>query len=372
ALSGLAQARAMLAWVQILGIVVIFYALQLMLRDATGNLELFAAMPPAWLADLPSGWLATLVARASWDPSRELLGPLLFALLITLSLGVLTLWALARHYAARGGARASSRRALEARPPHRGTLLGRLDRILRRSRLEGAGRWLALRILEREPDTKMRVWIGLGLPAAILALCLLDPAQAGNPLRERGARLVLPLALLPTLAAAVPSALFALSMSSEHRAAWLLARAPGARDALARGAVIAALDTIFLPLLLLGWAIFSFAWGSIADAALHILLAWLVLVTTAHGCGRAVLGRVPFSERPVRAAMSGKVALLAGVSTALAMGVGALYYALAGRPLAILGLGAALGALAWATKRWGWHQGRATERTSLPSESHHG
>ncbi len=49
--SDLDGAKTAMAWTQIVLILVLFYAGQLMLRDATGGLEMFAAQPPAWI-----GW----------------------------------------------------------------------------------------------------------------------------------------------------------------------------------------------------------------------------------------------------------------------------------------------------------------------------
>ena len=56
--------KDLLAWTQILLLLVLAYGAQLVFRDDTKALFVWAAFPPAWVQYLPSAWLAHFVAEA--------------------------------------------------------------------------------------------------------------------------------------------------------------------------------------------------------------------------------------------------------------------------------------------------------------------
>src|SRR5262249_55452511 len=72
--SGLEISKNLLAWTQIILILVVGYGGQFMLRDESFTVQVWAAFPPDGIAWLPSAWLARYVERAAVGPDVSTLG----------------------------------------------------------------------------------------------------------------------------------------------------------------------------------------------------------------------------------------------------------------------------------------------------------
>ena len=87
----LAFLRFALSWLQIAAVLVAFYGGQLVLRDGTARLQVWAAFPPDWLAYVPTAPLARFVESAATNPSAAL--PALAGYLLAgIAAGVAALW----------------------------------------------------------------------------------------------------------------------------------------------------------------------------------------------------------------------------------------------------------------------------------------
>lgn len=319
--------RAGLAWVQIILIMVIFYGGQLMLRNADGSFELFAAKPPEWTRWLPSGLLASWVAGAASAPAKRHALSALASVGVASAIAAAAFWRLGIAYRDLHGGIARGA-GVEAEPARAGTLAGRLASALTASRAEAAGFALAARMLRRDTDLRMRILPSLGPAAAAIALAI-GTRQAENPFHASGTLIVLPLAVIPLLAGAAPSALFALRTSRSHEAAWLLRAAPLAnRGLFAKGARKAVLAYVFAPFTVIVAAVLAVVWRRPLDAALFAAAAWATLVAAASLSSRASLGDLPLSSPAARGAMSGSIALVSSVVTGVASAAaGALFLA---------------------------------------------
>lgn len=348
--------RAGLAWVQIILIMVLFYGGQLMLRNADGSFELFAARPPEWTRWLPSGLLASWVAGASSAPATR------HAISAAASVGVagaIAAAAFLRLGAAYRDMHGNVARGavIEVAPPRAGTLASRLASMLTRSRAEAAGFALTAIMLRRDADLRMRILPSLGPVAAAVVLAI-GTKQAGNPFLARGTTIVLPLALIPLLAGAVPSALFALRTSRSHEAAWLLRAAPLADPgSLSAGARKAVLACVFAPFTLMIGVVLAIVWRRPLDAALFTAAAWATLSLAARLSARASLGDLPLSSPAARGAMSGSIALVSSVVSGVAGVVAGALFLASGNVTRMLAATGALVLVALVASRLGGRRG---------------
>lgn len=348
------SARAILAWTQIVLILVVFYGAQLMLRQATGGVELFAARPPAWLTALPLHALGRWVAEVAAAPRPEHLGQAAAALGLVLALVGAAVLRLSRAYAgAHAGARAW-RRVHAPRPPAPGTLQGTLLQWICPDRQQGAAFWLVRAHLRRDPELAMRTWPTLATALAALLLGALtdqlaDPLAGGDPTKA-----VLPLAVAALLASAVPVAVQNLAFSRDPQASSLLATAP-LRDpaAFLAGVRKALLASVFAPAVLALAVTLAVLWRDPLHALVHAALTWVLIDGAARVSVPAVLRGLPFAQPMVRGATLGGIALVSAAVFAAASTAGAAYLfaARAGSP-GLLGAGLLLGFALALTERW--------------------
>ncbi len=340
------QARGLLSWVQVGSIMVLFYGGQLMLRNADGGVEYFAARPPAWLDLLPTAPFARAVAAlsaAGAPPSWPWLG---LAIALCLGLVALATWRLAAAWG-----------QVHAGPAHVDAAVVTGGQVaqwswLTGSRPEAASFWLTRTMLRRDQELKLRVWPALAMPLAALVLGA-STGQLESPLVSDGSHVALSLAVPVLLAAAVPSLVQNLLFSRDPQASWLLALAPvEGRADLARGARKALLLSVLAPATLLVLAIEAWLWRAPLDALLVALSTWLMIELSARLAQVMVLTRLPFSIALTRGATLGSIALVSTLASAGATGVAALQFALAGSATGQWAVAGALALASWPAGRW--------------------
>ena len=404
--------RALLAWVQIALIMVIFYGAQAMLRNGDGKIELWCAKPPEWVHMLPSALLADWVAGAATAPAAKhalaagvsvviaavllraavrQLGTAYQAMRVEPAVGVAagvasTVSAVAQEQTTSEpfgepsdeppASPAAERPAEEAdRPvaPARSTSAGPPDRadretpapqaagaegfrsalsqLLCSSRSEATAFSFAALMLRRDADLRLRALPSLGPAIAIVVLAIVT-AQAGDPFQVRDTSIVLPLALPPVMAGAVPAVFYAMRFSRDFAASWFLRSAPIVQRAqFAAGVRKAVLLHVFGPLLLFCFALLFYVWRQPLHAALIVLVCGAMIDLASRFSSDVVLPAIPLSMPPTRGAMSGGIAMVSAVVTGAcsAVSVG-LYYA-AGDPVRMLAVSSLLSVLLLAVPR---------------------
>jgi hypothetical protein len=307
--------REVLAWTQVVLILVAFYGAQAMLRDSANRLEMAAYHVPEWLVYLPPGWLARFVESAGAGP----LGARWWILAVSI-VGVLVVWAavvwrLSRAYSRmQPGSPAWGRTSLRplARP---GYLGGTALRWLTRPGLERAAFWLCSTMLRRDYGLRMRLWPMMGTVLAIFALGWFL-GQLGNPAAQPGKASTLSLVCLYLLAMPVPAIIHNLQFSREHAAGWALASAPLADPAaLAEGLRKAITYRILLPVLVLLMIVFAATWRDPVQVLLHGLVGWLVIQAAGYASLLGAMKRLPFSAPMALGESFGPIAPLVGAVT---------------------------------------------------------
>ncbi len=334
--------RALLAWVQIAAIMVIFYGGQLMLRNADGQVEYFAAYPPGWIAYLPWAPLAAWAGGAAvgWPLGAVVLS----SLLVT--------WA-ARTQLDRAWNKLLSGQARRAAAfsPVGGTAGPRTTFWLKNP-AEAIGYWLVRIYLKRDPELAMRAWPSLGMAGAALALGALTETL-GSPFLPPTPNLALTAMVGVLLAAAIPIIYQNLLYSRDFSAQWLLRSAPLAQpEAVLRGAQKAVSVTFILPSLVAGILALGWVWRE-PGAVLVQVGFWAVGAEAAgYLSQRYLMTDFPLSRPMARGGALGPASLISLTAGGGAAGLGAFQYLLAGEPWHQVGLlllsGAAL--LAWAKK----------------------
>ncbi len=199
-LEGLKQ---VLAWSQIVLILVLVYGGQLMFRDETYQVLLWGAFPPAWVDYLPSTWLAWFVEQAAVAPGWTTLYVAVGLLALGVVTVVLTVWRLTWLYRTMQPATyAVSRRPMPAAAV--GGLRYGLTGLLNFSAEERVGFWLALRFLRRDPDLFMRCLLPFSTVIAVVCLGV-GARQFADPFVVRDAALIgLPVLAVYLVGLAVP------------------------------------------------------------------------------------------------------------------------------------------------------------------------
>ncbi len=316
--------RTGLAWVQILLVMALFYGGQLMLRNADGALELFAAFPPWWVGRLPTAWLAAWVAEAASGATLATAEGGAIACAVTCALGGAAVLRLRATYARHGGV---ARRVAQG---GRSARFGRWALVGSRSRRLGFA--LGTMMLRRDSDLRFRALPSVApLIAATAVLALTD--QHGDPFVTASPSVVLPLALPALIAGAVPGVLFALRFSRHADASWILRAAPiPDRAAFRAGLADAVLALVFSPLVIAIVAVLAWLWRAPLHAlAIGAVLA-LVVLAAARVCVRTALPDVPLAQPASRGEMSGSIAMTSALVGAVASLVGAALFALASVP----------------------------------------
>ena len=329
--------RTGFAWVQIVGIMVVFYGGQLMLRNGTGSLEWFAAHPPAWFSLMPTTPLGGAIASASRG------GPGLGLVAAALGVGVLTVGVataqLGRAWADLGRLGSDTARTVGGRLA--GTLGSGWIGALTGSRGQAAGLWLFRTALLRDSELRSRSLPALGTGAAAAALGVLTDQFADPFVAGASADVVLPLAAIVLLAAASPSLLYNTLFSRDHAAAWRLRAAPSPAE-LAEGVRKGVALLVLLPATLAVGIAAQVAWRAPLHAAGFALGTWLVVSLCSKVAAANVFTDVPLSRPAARGGALGPIAVLtAGIGAVASTIVGLLWLA-RGTPAL---LGAAVGAL---------------------------
>ncbi len=322
------------AWVQILAILVLFYGGQLMLRNATGSVEYFAARPPEWWGLLPTTWLADGVTLA--HPARLGMVVVVAGLAVAVSLGRLSAaWDRVSRV------RPVHAAAIYRAPPVPGQLAGGLARLLTRSRREATIFQLASLAMARDGSLTTRNLSTLALPVAAALLGVLT-AQYADPLLAAGPESVLPIGTAALLAVAVPTVMQHLTTSSDPTASWRLALAWDGRAA--AGARKAVLARFFAPLWLAHAALLAAVWREPVGVLVHTVVGWLLLEVVARASARTLFAR-PILRRPPRlgGTFGGAPLVLAGAS-ALSSLLAGLWFMAATTPLALAAFALALAA----------------------------
>jgi hypothetical protein len=317
------SAKELLAWTQIILIMVVFYGGQAVFRDPHDQLEMVAYNLPDWVAYLPVAWLAHFVAT---DQSQSLKWSMLAGgIVVNIALWSLTLWRLSRAYSRMQPSSTAWRRAV-IKSSQGGALGGMLTSLLTRSREERAAFWLCSTQIRRDNDLRMRSLPSLGVVLALLALGLFT-GKLGDPFINRDPAYVIPIACIYLLAFPVPTIIHNLNFSRDHQASWLLWTAP-VRDkaAFVEGMRKAVSYKILLPLVSGMMVVFAFAWGDLLRALIHSLIGWIIVIAAGHAAEIGIIRRFPFSSPGARGAVMGGVAMFAAITNAAAMLLAVVHY----------------------------------------------
>lgn len=315
--SRLERWKDVLAWTQVLLLLIAGYGAQLMFRRGDHALELWAAFPPAWVRFVPSAWAASFVELAAVTPSVMLLpygvGLVAGGLLVCAA----TVNRLGRQYAIHnaGTSAATGRRYVM---PRVGTLASGAALWVCRNRSERAGFWLARTLLARDAGLRMRCLYAYNTVAAVVLLGIAT-GQFADPMQSQDLDVVLlPILAVYLTALSVPVALYNLTFVRDSAASWCLRAAPtDPPEGIARGVCKAIQLYVNAPLCLLWGVAAGWCWGAPVSAALHAGLAWMVCWPTALAALWLANPAAPFSREPSRGGSIGPIVLpMAGFSAA--------------------------------------------------------
>jgi hypothetical protein len=331
--------KEVLAWTQIVLIMVVFYGGQLMLKDGTHAIQIWGAFPPEWVRYLPPTWLAHFAEEAATAPGLRTAWAALLLAGVALAAVALTVARLAWLYRdMQPVLRSGERRPM---PAERVGGLGGWAGWLTSASEERVGYWMCRTFLLRDTGLAMRCLLAFNLAIAAAGLGLLTE-QFGNPCREHEpARILAPVLTVYLIVLAVPAVVYNLSFCRDSGGAWLLAGAPLAGPGgVARGACKAVMVWLVTPLCLLFALAALLAWGDVAAALLHAALAWALAWPAALAGLWLVAQAPPFALPPARGSALGLPPLpMAGLS-AVAFSMAAVHAALAWSPAFWLGAGA--------------------------------
>jgi hypothetical protein len=343
----LAELKEVLAWTQIVLVALVFYGGQMLLRDDTGALLVWATFPPAWVEWLPSTWLAHFVEDAAVTPSHD---TLLWAIFLT---GLILIAVAAVVGRVSGLYRTMQPHTVTAHgkpmPRERiGSLKSGLSSWVARSAEERIGYWLARTLLARDLGLRMRCLWPFSLVVVVTVLGLAS-GQFANPVVDRDSyRITLSVLAFYLVALAVPPLIHNLTFSRESEAFWLLASSPLARPPqLARGVCKAVMLLFVTPICLLLGIIAAWAWHDPLSALLHAGLAWLLSWLLALSSLWLVVHDYPFACATVRGSSAAPITLSMAMLGAVVMMLGGLHLLFAGSPWFWVGAGAACVCFCW-------------------------
>jgi hypothetical protein len=323
-----AASRELLAWTQVVLIMVVVYGGQLVFRDAKDTLEMLAYNLPHWVAFLPPAWLASFVRGIS-TPSL----PTPWWIILSFLAAAIAAWALcvhqlSRRYAHMGLGLQAWRRIDLPAPRTPGRLTSRLlDTLIPRPAARVAY-WLCATMLSRDPELRMRTWPALGLAVAALIMAALT-SQLHNPLLTPGKASLLSLLSIYLLAVPIPTILHALQFSKDHQAGWLLRTSPvDDRAAWLEGMRLAVTWRIILPMLALWALVLAYVWRDPLAVALHLALAYLVACLVGHAAKCVMVANLPLTRQLSRGETLGSASLKANLIGAIALFLLSLHIAL--------------------------------------------
>jgi hypothetical protein len=333
--------RPLMAWIQIVAIVALFYGGQLVLRNGDGQLELFAANPPEWFVQFPTSRLArSVVGFVQAESVRVSATAIGISVGVAASLVGAAVFRLSATYRALGMSRATRSAAI-------GTTmdapLGRVAGLFTRSRIEAASFLFTARMFLRDPDLRLRLFPALSLPVAALVLGVATD-QCGDPFVVKHSAVILPLTLPAVTAGAMPQVLYALRFTRHADASWLFDTLPASRNAVRRGTEAAVTALVVMPFATVVFAVLAYVWNSPLHALAHAVFMTILCATTLRFTAASALD-MPFSRSPSRGTMSGMIVVLSSVvtgATSLATGI---LYAASGHELRQLSVLAGLSVL---------------------------
>jgi len=343
---GLGQLKDLLAWSQILGILVLGYGAQFVFRDDTHRLFVWAAFPPPWRANLPTEWLARFVESASVEPGSAQLLQGLGLLALGLAAGASVVFRLRALYTGPAIPTSHSERVLP--PAQVGQLPTRLGPLLRNP-AERAGYWLALKMLARDGQLKVRVLLPLNTPIAVLILGVAT-AQFEPP--ALGGSSVLPLVAVYGVVLSLAPVLYQLRVTDDPEASWVLRLAPLSRPTdLSLGAAKAVWFRVVAPISMGLAAVLFWQWSDPLSAVLHGLFAWALAWPFALAMLHLLPPGLVFSQTEARGGSIGPLAVPMAVLSSFAGLLAMAHAASGGHPGFLLG-GIALSIPAsWALRR---------------------
>ncbi|MEW4455570.1 hypothetical protein AB1L30_23070 [Bremerella sp. JC817] len=317
--------KTVLAWTQIILILVAGYGAQMMFRDKKSQLEVWGAFPPAWIEYLPTTWLARFVEQASVTPSVSTLTIGGLMLLFTAVCLAVTVRCVAYLY--------KSMQPLTVQIRHRPMKPGTLGGLafgaghpLARGPEQRVGFWLCGKLLWRDGNLRMRSLLPFSMPLAAVALAIAT-GQFANPMTNHDpAQVTLPILAVYLIALSVPHLIYNLTFNDDHDAAWLLRCAPLRQPiGLGLGVAKAVMFWIITPTCVAFAGVALWQWGDPVAALLHASLAWLLSWVMALAALWLAVPDLPFSRAPDRGGSTGPVLVTAALS-GLAMQWGALHY----------------------------------------------
>jgi hypothetical protein len=287
-------AREVLAWTQIILIMVAVYGGQAVFRDSQARVAMAAYDLPGWVMFLPPAWVACCVdsfGPGSGSPKWWILA---LGVLVVVGVWAAAIWRLSLEYARMQPGSSGWRRVTLPKLPQPGSLLGPWARFFLGSREEAAAYWLCSTMLWRDQDLRMRSWPALGVVMALLLLGLFS-GQLGDPLADPGRGCVLSIACLYLLAFPLPTIAYNLNFSRDHSAAWILRSAPVADGAgFAEGIRKAVSYRLLLPMLLVLSVVFGIVWRDLGHALVHLVVGWLIIVGSGHATQIGIVRSLPF------------------------------------------------------------------------------
>jgi hypothetical protein len=328
----LGQLKDILAWSQILGILVLGYGAQFVFRDDSHAFFVWAAFPPAWREQVPTEWLARFVEEASVAPDAGTATTAFALVVLGLLAAVAAIVRLRMLYADNAPVQLAAARVL---PPDRiGHANPGLGPLLS-GPAERAGFWMALRQLGRDGTLKVRVLLPLNTPLALLVLGIVT--DQFEPPALNGAS-VLPLVAVYGVVVALAPVVYQLRITDSPEASWIFRLAPLPRPAeLTLGAAKAVQLVVVLPISVGLGLVLAWQWGQPLSAALHALFAW-VLAWPFALLGLLLLpAGLPFSQTEARGGSIGPLAVPMAMLTSLAGLVGVAHAASGGHPAFLIG-----------------------------------
>ncbi|MFM9962239.1 MAG: hypothetical protein ACKV2Q_13580 [Planctomycetaceae bacterium] len=327
---GLDGWQEILAWTQVVLLMVIGYGGQLMFRRKDYAVELFSAFPARWVDFTPSGWLARWVESAAVAPTG-----ITFGIGATLIFGTalagagLVQW-LARLYEGVHPLGLEAR-AVTVRMSRVGQLTSGLPRLIARNSGERVGFWMTRSLLGRDAGLRMRCLYSLNMVVAVVILGL-GTRQFADPRQASDLSLVmLPLLSVYLTSLSVPTIVFNMAYVRDHDASWRFATAPlDPPVSVGIGLVKAVQWYLVTPVSVLLAGVYWWAWGDVGSALLHAVAAWSLSWPLALASLWLALPAFPFSRPPARGGSLGPVAIPLAAFSAVLMFVAAAHYAWCG------------------------------------------
>ncbi len=291
--------KNVLAWTQILLILVVGYGGQFMLRDANHTVQMWAANPPKWATWIPTYRLASLIDRFADNPISndwlELSG------LFALSAFALALMATRLNHLYGNMDFSPSPHSRSIKMSNVGRLTNRGFDWLFSSSSARLGFWLGKVQLKRDMNLLLRCLLPLQYPIAVVVLGALTGQFANPCVGFDPSRTLLPSLAIYLFALAVPVMIYQMAFCSDYSGSWLLLGGPlDDPKGFVQGISVALMVLLLTPLALILFLTLWYLWGDALSAALHVTLAWLWCWPAARAGIWLMLPAPPFSVSTTR------------------------------------------------------------------------